>query len=429
MAFVDSIDDNLSLSSTLHAVDRINKDFYGRFPFPWRPKSVDSTSDPDFVQIMLNQNLGDWTHQMVPATPHIWVAGCGTNQAAITAVHFPNAAVLGSDISETSLGICQATAQDLGCTNLELCNESINQSGYEQRFDYIICTGVIHHNADPEATLRKLAGALKPAGVLELMVYNRYHRILTAAFQKGVRLLAQTELQPDFQKELFITRALANDFPGQGLMRQFVNNFKQAPDPQIADALIQPVENSYTVDTLEDMARRCDLEFLAPSPSSMSNVLDGVSHVNWNLRFSQADIQKEYDKLPDSCRWQITNLLLCESSPMLWFYLRRTDSPKKRNTEQQICDSFLRTRFKPNTVRRDAYVLTQDNKYRKVKSALPYPGLPSKLQLRLIVEATAMGLPMGRTLDSLHISRDFATINDLRLRLTTSVSPFLRSIA
>jgi SAM-dependent methyltransferase len=429
MKFIDRIDDNLSLSSTPQTVDRMNREFYGRFPFPWRPKSVDSTSDPDFSQIMLNQNLGDWTHQMIPAEPHIWVAGCGTNQAAITAVHFPRAAVRGSDVSETSLGICQATAQDLGCKNLELCNESINQSDYEQRFDYIICTGVIHHNADPEATLGKLARALKPAGVLELMVYNRYHRILTSAFQKGVRLLAQTESQPDFQKELSVTRALANDFPGQGLMRQFVNNFKQAPDPQIADALIQPVENSYTVDTLEEMARRCDLELLAPSPNAMSNVLDGVSQATWNLRFSQADLQKEYDKLPDSCRWQITNLLLCESSPMLWFYLRRKDSPRKRSTEQQICDSFLRTRFKANAVSRHAYVLSQDNKYMHVKSALPYPGLPSKPHLRQIVEAMAMGLPMGRTLESLRISRDFTTVNDLRLRLTPSVNPFLRSIA
>src|SRR6476619_4167769 len=178
MAIVDSIDDNLSLTATPEEVDRINSSFYSKFPYPWRPRALDCPADPDFSRVMLNQNLGDWTHQVVPPNPHIWIAGCGTNQAAITALNFPIAAVRGSDVSPGSLELCAATAKDLGCTNLELRQESINQADYTECFDYVICTGVIHHNADPEATLRKLARALKPKGVLELMVYNRYHRIL-----------------------------------------------------------------------------------------------------------------------------------------------------------------------------------------------------------------------------------------------------------
>lgn len=421
----DRIDDNLSLTGAPEAVDQINSDFYSRFPFPWRPKSLDCTADPDFARVMLNQNLGDWTHQSVPPNPHIWVAGCGTNQAAITALHFANAVVRGSDISTSSLELCALTARDLGCTNLELRKESINQTDYDQQFDYIICTGVIHHNADPEATLKKLAGALKPTGVLELMVYNRYHRILTSAFQKGVRLLAGTESTPDFQKELSFTRSLIDSFPGVGLMRQFVGDLKQAPESQIADTLMQPVENSYTVDVLEEMASRCGLEFITPSPNAWDK---GAGNPTWNLRFSQSEIQQSYDKLPDSRRWQITNLLLCENSPLLWFYLKRTDSPVESKTEHQICDSFLQTRFRHNAVARRSYILTKDNKYSQVNSPLPYPGMPVKPDMRKIVEAAGSGLPMGQVLDSLSISRNFATVNDLRLRLTTSMGPFLRSI-
>jgi SAM-dependent methyltransferase len=423
---IDRIDDNLSLTGAPEVVDQINSDFYSRFPFPWRPKSLDCTSDPDFARVVLNQNLGDWTHQTVPPDPHIWVAGCGTNQAAITALHFPNAVVRGSDISTSSLELCASTARDLGCTNLELRKESINQTDYDQQFDYIICTGVIHHNADPEATLKKLAGALKPTGVLELMVYNRYHRILTSAFQKGVRLLTGTESTPDFQKELALTRSLIDKFPGVGLMQQFVGALKHAPESQIADALMQPVENSYTVDVLEEMASRCGLEFLTPSPNAWDK---GAGNPTWNLRFSQPEIQRSYDKLPDSRRWQITNLMLCENSPHLWFYFKRADSPVERKSEQQICDSFLETRFRPNSVARRSYVLNTDNKYTQIKSPLPYPGMPANPEMRQIVEAVGGGAPMVQVLESLRISREFATVNNLRLRLTTSVGPFLRSIA
>lgn len=425
MVTVDAIDDNLTLSGTPQAVDKMNGSFYGRFPFPWRPKSLDCTSDPDFDRVMLNQNLGDWTHQMVPPKPRIWVAGCGTNQAAITALHYPTASVRGSDVSVSSLEICAATSRDLGSTNLELRNESINDTNYQEEFDYVICTGVIHHNADPQATLMKLARALKPTGVLELMVYNRYHRILTSAFQKGVRLLAGTEDVPDFQKEFSITRSLIDSFPGEGLMQSFVQNMRHAPDPQVADALMQPVENSYTVEVLEEMMASCGLEFVAPSPNAWDR---GSGNTTWNLRFSQPGIQQAYDKLPDSRRWQITNLLLCENSPMLWFYLKRMDSSVQKKTEQQICDSFLRTRFRQNMVSRRSYVLDNDNRFTQSTSPLSYPGLPAKPQLRQVIEAAGKGLPMGRVLESLRISREFAAVNDLRLRLTTSTCPYLRAI-
>jgi len=425
MKTTNHIDGNSPLAHTPEAVDQINSNFYSRFPYPWRPRSMDCTSDPDFARVMLNQNLGDWTHQTVPAAPHIWVAGCGTNQAAITALTFPNAVVRGSDISPASLELCASTARDIGCKNLELYNESINQANYCQRFDYIICTGVIHHNADPEATLRKLAMALKPTGVLELMVYNRYHRILTTAFQKGVRLLAGAESTPDFEKELSFTRMLIDAFPGEGLMREFLGSFNQAQDVRTADALLQPVENSYTVEELEDMAGRCGLEFVTPSPNAWDR---GAGNITWNLRFSQAEIQQAYNSLPDSRRWQITNLLLCENSPMLWFYLERTDGPMKRATEEEICNSFLEACFRPNAVTRHTYVLAEDNRFTRVSSPLLYPGLPAKPELRQIVEAARSGAPMVRILESLRISRDFATVNDLRLRLATSTRPFLRSI-
>src|SRR5262245_8651935 len=425
MKTTNHIDGNSPLAHTPEAVDQINSNFYSRFPYPWRPRSMDCTSDPDFARVMLNQNLGDWTHQTVPAAPHIWIAGCGTNQAAITALNFPNAVVRGSDLSTSSLELCASTARGLGCTNLELRKESINQIDYDQQFDYIICTGVIHHNADPEATLKKLANALKPTGVLELMVYNRYHRILTSAFQKGVRLLAGTESTPDFQKELSITRLLIDNFPGMGLMREFASSFKQAQDVQMADALMQPVEYSYTVETLEDMAGRCGLEFVASATKAWDR---GIGNITWNLRFPQAELQQVYDNLPDSRRWQITNLLLCENSPMLWFYLKRTDGPAKKTTEQQICDSFLETRFRQNAVTRHTYVLTSGNRFMRTNSPLQYPGMPSKPEMRRIVEAAGSGSSMGRILESLRISRDFATVNDLRLRLTTSAGPFLRSI-
>ena len=43
-------------------------------------------------------------------------------------------------------------------------------------FDLIVCTGVLHHLADPDAGLRALHDVLKPDGAMHLMVYAPYGR-------------------------------------------------------------------------------------------------------------------------------------------------------------------------------------------------------------------------------------------------------------
>ena len=45
-----------------------------------------------------------------------------------------------------------------------------------QHSDLIVCTGVLHHLADPDAGLRALRSVLKPDGAMYLMVYASYGR-------------------------------------------------------------------------------------------------------------------------------------------------------------------------------------------------------------------------------------------------------------
>lgn len=111
-------------------MDAINAKFYGRFPFPWLPQVFSCPTDPDFETLMLNQSIGSWNHSAIPRSPHIWVAGCGTNQAIYTALRFPKAEIVASDISTTSLELSARTASQLGITNLTFREGSINGVAY-----------------------------------------------------------------------------------------------------------------------------------------------------------------------------------------------------------------------------------------------------------------------------------------------------------
>jgi SAM-dependent methyltransferase len=256
-------------------VDRINKAFYGKFNYPWPPMAFYAFPDQEFVITMLNQDIGDWEHKTVPARPKIWVAGCGTNQAVFVALKFPDSAVLGTDLSAESLKTCESSASQLGVTNLTLEEKSINRVQYEDEFDFIICTGVIHHNADPKTSLGKLSTALKPGGILELMVYNRYHMLFEASYQEAVRLLYQEERKNEiaFDAQLATTKQLIKNFPSRNLLADHLAKFREIDDDaELADMLIQPVLHSYTIETFAEMIANSDLEYLLPCVNQFDKV-------------------------------------------------------------------------------------------------------------------------------------------------------------
>lgn len=418
-------EDNLVLASSTNYVDDLNAQFYGRFPYPWRPAQFNYLLDPDFETVMLNQDLGDWQHRTIPRQPKIWVAGCGTNQAVWTALRFPTAAVTGSDLSVPSLELAARSARELQLTNLELRNESINQVDYVEQFDYVICTGVIHHNAQPQAVLKKLAGALKPTGILELMVYNRYHRIITTAFQKAIRILTGKKSASNFDLELTLVRRMIENFPIQNVVSAMLHEYRGGPEASLADSLLQPVEQSYTVESLDCMANDCDLEILMPCINKFDRARRTFS---WNMEFDDALIQEHLDVLPDISRWQVANLLLLDKSPLLWFYLQRNDSGRARKSEREICEEFLDTTFIRSTTRQGRYKLGADDVYEPLSGTVEFPRTPANQLLERIIDLADGITSMRQIFRRLDIEPVFQKINQARIELTTSTSPYLRAV-
>ena len=324
--------------------DEANAQFYQRFPYPWPPMKFSYLSDPHFEAVMLNQGIGDWQQGTVPRSPRVWVAGCGTNQAIFTALRFPEGHIIGSDLSRSALDASATIAKELGITNLELKEESINQTTYAAEFDYIICTGVIHHNADPVQSLQKIAHALTPGGVLELMVYNEYHRVTIRAFQKAIGLLCSSgRMQKrNFEQELATARALVTAVPTESSLYDSLQEYQDCPEPMLADTLLQPIEHYYTVESMQALALACGLRLQAPC----INAFDKASNTfAWNMDFADSALQHCYDQLSDTQRWQVTNYLKLNQSPMLWFYFQHTAYERNQKTEREMCEEFLATQF------------------------------------------------------------------------------------
>ncbi|MDR0809500.1 MAG: methyltransferase domain-containing protein [Gemmobacter sp.] len=416
---------NASPNRSAAEIDRINRDFYGRFNYPWLPMMLPMLMDPTFLPRFIAQELGDFSGRRVPPDAQIWVAGCGTNQAVLTALRFPGAQVLGTDVSTRSLQVARDTADQLGLANLTLEEASLNDPLHHERFDHVICTGVIHHNADPERPLDMLARALKPDGVMELMVYNFYHRQHTTAYQKAIRLLSGGQ-QGLLETELAMTRDLIADGRLPGSMAGFLAAQRDLPEPAVADSLLQPVEYSYTVQSLAAMCQRVGLQLLQPC----LNQFDKLSgRFNWDPPLPEGQTREAFDKLDDLARWQVANLLMQEASPMLWFYVQRQGS---RPSRAEINAAFMAQCFRHAATPVRSFVLGVDQRYTESghSGQWPVPALPADPVARAVHAACDGVTPMRVILDRLamdqpELDRSPAGITRLRQVLTTPAFPYL----
>jgi SAM-dependent methyltransferase len=419
-------EDNLMLIQSPHQIDDLNSAFYSRFPYPWRPQTFDFVDQPDLHARLLNQNIGNWGLDAIPDNPRIWVAGCGTNQAIYTALRFPQGQITGSDLSPKSLELCAQTADELKLTNLKLAQESINDVAYSECFDYAICTGVIHHNAEPQSALRQLARAMKPSGVIELMVYNRFHRVESSAFQKAVRLLCVPGGGvPDSDEELRCARQIMAAFPIRNHLYDLLQRLRKRPESAIADVLIQPVEHSYTVESLAQLAAHCGLEMLSPCLNDWDRA-NGSYH--WHIEFGDPELQQMYDELTDLPRWQFTNLMLQERSPMLWFYFRRTDSGRVRRTQRDINDGFLNTIFERVNAGRGCYLLQPGGFYTRSEKIVPFPTTSPRPEVTKVYQSLDGQTPMKEIFAALNLPVDFGSLLRYRAHLATSAFPFMTAI-
>jgi len=199
-----------------------------------------------------------WPARPYRDDPAILIAGCGTSQAAKHALRWPAARVTAVDFSATSVRATEALKQEHGLANLQvhrLAVEDVGQLG--RRFDQIVCTGVLHHLADPTAGLAALRAVLAPGGALHLMVYAPYGRAGIYLLQDFFRRIGVGP-DADFGALMATLRALPPGHPLGTLLRE-------APDfrdeAALADALLHPRDRAYTVPQLFDLIDGCDLAF------------------------------------------------------------------------------------------------------------------------------------------------------------------------
>jgi SAM-dependent methyltransferase len=195
-----------------------------------------------------------WPGREYRADLEILVAGCGTWQAAKYALCRPESHVTGIDVSVTSLDHTERLKRKYNLTNLETQQMAIEDvAGLERRFDLIVCTGVLHHLADPDNGLRGLRSLLRPDGAIYLMVYAPYGRAGVYMLQDYCRRLGIGTSVREINDLATVVEGLPQQHPLVTLLRSSRDALNAEA---LADALLNPRDRSYSVPQLLDFIAR-----------------------------------------------------------------------------------------------------------------------------------------------------------------------------
>lgn len=234
--------------------------FYDRHPYPPPTATLDAAAAR--AGTGLDQRAAHhlvWPERPYGAAGRILVAGCGTAQAARHALLRPDAEVVGIDVSSQSLEHTRRLADRHGLENLTLHQLAIEDTAELGRtFDHVVCTGVLHHLADPPTGLRALRAVLAPQGALTLMVYAPYGRAGVYLLQDYCRRLGVTTGKQDLADLVATLRELPTAHPLSRLLRG-TRDFHD--DDALADALLNPRDRAYSVPELLEFLSAAGLRF------------------------------------------------------------------------------------------------------------------------------------------------------------------------
>ena len=198
------------------------------------------------------------------------VAGGGTGDACIMlaqqlADRQCPAEIVYLDLSTASREICEGRAKARGLRNIQFLTGSLLDLPTMGigLFDYIDCTGVLHHLPDPTAGMKALASVLQPEGGVGVMLYGQYGRTGVYPLQEILRTIAPPSMAlPD---RIAMTKRLIRFLPTTNLFRRnpYLNDHVTGGDAGLYDLLLHSCDRAYTVPEIGTLAGDAGLRVVA----------------------------------------------------------------------------------------------------------------------------------------------------------------------
>jgi 2-polyprenyl-3-methyl-5-hydroxy-6-metoxy-1,4-benzoquinol methylase len=229
------------------------QNFYNKTPFPdYELDRFNSKEDLRVAAYPFSETLD----RSIPADASIIDVGTGTGQlSAFLSLRRKN--VWGIDFSDSSLNKAKALKEKLKLDSWHLKKVDILNSdeveSIGEKFDYVLCLGVLHHTGHAYQGFKNILKLLKPKGHIAVGLYNLFGRIPL----KARILLAKTIFKNNNRVKDWFIRMQIGDVEDKERARGWWN-----------DQYLHPHETSHTIGEVLRWFRKNGIEYYHNVPSS-----------------------------------------------------------------------------------------------------------------------------------------------------------------
>lgn len=257
-------------------------------------------------------------------------AGCGTGNTSISlAAKYKEIEFLGVDNSSSSLEKAKLNVIKQGLSNLKFRKWNLLKpiSG-EQKYDIVLCLGVLHHTGNMKKVLINLNKILNDSGELFLWIYGKHGRYKHSLNKRLLKMLLEVKPAPENIIELttdFATKTEQGlpliDLIGKLKTDEMQMNTFKSP-VWVADQFLNPHEVLIDMEELLQLANRAGFKIFQ---------ILGVEE-NISKKFDSEKLSERFLKLSRNKKLIAADLLLKPERYFVVLHKLRTRRRKKRCT-------------------------------------------------------------------------------------------------
>lgn len=234
----------------MNYVDEItNKvtEMYKQFPYPSPSSDVKQTNE------LLNLlRIFTLESKFEVYGKKILDAGTGTGHRLVSvANHYKNSEFTAIDNSSRSIEIAKELAEKSGVDNITFeVADLMEKLPLKDKFDIIMCMGVLHHLSAPSKGLENLCSVLNESGILFLYLYGKLGGAQRMT-QKRIISLLMKEKSNNFRKGIQLVRDLGFNNFEYGWNIKYGS--KEEEDSLIVDAFLHVHEKLYDFEEIRSL--------------------------------------------------------------------------------------------------------------------------------------------------------------------------------
>jgi ubiquinone/menaquinone biosynthesis C-methylase UbiE len=256
---------------SLQTNDLINvKEHYQDYPYPYR----DPEDEKKRLLSIAGEYLGELNHWLYKGKEsfdkgfRVLIAGGGTGDSSTflgEQLKDTNCEIVYLDFSKASLEIAKQRAETRGIKNIKWIHDSIlNIPNLKLgKFDYINCSGVLHHLQFPPEGLKVLKDSLTDHGGMGIMIYAKYGRTGVYHVQEIMRMV--NEGVTNRVEEIMNGKTIINALPATNwFMRaqELLGDHVHFGDIGLYDMFLHKQDRAYSIPEMYEFIETAGLNFV-----------------------------------------------------------------------------------------------------------------------------------------------------------------------